>query len=113
MLNILVRWLILAVVIIFIAWLVPGISVDNFTTAMLACVVIGLINAFIRPVVEFVSLPVNFLTLGLFSFVINALLLMLAGYVTPGFQVDGFLSALLGSIVLSLLSPVVDNIGRK
>lgn len=113
MVNILVRWLILAVVIIFIAWLIPGISVDNFVTAMLACVVIGLINAFIRPILEFISMPVNFLTLGLFSFVVNALLLWLAGYVTPGFHVDGFLSALLGSIVLSLLTPVVDNIGKK
>jgi len=102
MMNMLVKWIVFSALIIFTAWIVPGISVNNFLSAMLVCLTIGFINIFVRPIVEFISLPINFLTLGLFSFVINALLLMLAGVITPGFEVDGFLSALLGSILLSI-----------
>lgn len=110
MIDKVLRWIVYSLVIIFIAWIVPGISVDNFLSAMLVCLVISLINVFIRPFVEFISLPVNFLTLGLFSFVINALLFMLAGLLTPGFAVDGFLSALIGSILLSLFTSAINKI---
>lgn len=102
--NILLKWIALSIIILFIAWIIPGISVDNFFSAMLVCIVIGLINAFVKPVLKFISLPINFLTLGLFSFVINALLLMFAGAITPGFEVEGFLSALFGSILLSIFT---------
>lgn len=107
---ILVRWICFALALIFTAWIIPGIEVNSFLSAMLACVIIALINAFIKPVIEFISLPINFLTVGLFSFVINALLLMLAAWLTPGLEVDGFLSALLGSIVLSLFSLGISKI---
>lgn len=110
MLNGFLRWVIYALLIVFTSWIVPGISVENFLSAMLVCLVIALINVFIRPIVEFISLPVTFLTLGLFSLVINALLLMLAGFLTPGFEVEGFLSALLGSVVLSLFAGIVSRI---
>ncbi len=110
MLNALLKWVIYAGILIFTAWLVPGISVENFISAMGVCLIIALINIFIKPLLEFISLPITFLTLGLFSFVINALLLMLAGYIAPGFEVEGFLSALLGSIVLSLCAGIVDRI---
>ena len=109
MISMILRWALYALIIVFIAWLVPGISVASFVSALLVCLIIGLINIFIRPLIEFISLPVNFLTLGLFSFVINAGLLWLAGYITPGFEVNGFLSALLGSIILSVLTTVVDS----
>lgn len=102
MIEALVRWVIYSLIIIFIAWIVPGITVENFLTAMFVCIVIALINTFIKPILQFVSLPITILTFGLFSFVINALMLMLAGWITPGFEVEGFLSALLGSIILSL-----------
>ena len=104
------KWIIFSVLIIFTAWIIPGISVSNFVAAMFACITIALINLFIKPLVEFISLPITFLTLGLFSLVINALLLMLAGAVTPGFEVSGFLSALFGSILLSLFSNLVEKI---
>ena len=110
MLNALLKWVLYSGILIFTAWLVPGISVENFISAMGVCLIIALINIFIKPLLEFISLPITFLTLGLFSFVINALLLMLAGYITPGFEVEGFLSALLGSIVLSLCAGIVDRI---
>ena len=110
MIKMFLRWLIFSCLIIFIAWIIPGITVSNFAGAMLACIIIALINIFIRPLVEFISLPINFLTLGIFSLVINALLFMLAGAITPGFEVKGFLSALFGSILLSLFSGLVEKI---
>ena len=110
MINMLLRWVVYSLLIMFTAWIVPGIGVESFLSAMLVCLVIALINIFIRPLVEFISLPVTFLTLGLFSLVINALLLMLAGAVTPGFVVSGFFSALIGSIVLSLFAWVINKI---
>lgn len=106
----LVRWICYALAIIFTAWVIPGISVENFLSALLACVVIALINAFVKPILEFISLPINFLTVGLFSLVINALLLMLAGWLTPGLEVDGFWSAFFGAIVLSVLSLGISKI---
>lgn len=110
MLNILLRWLLFSLLIIFIAWVVPGISVENFFSAMIACIIIAIINAFIKPIVKFISLPINFLTLGLFSLVINALLFMLAGAITPGLEVEGFLSALIGSILLAIISPIISKV---
>lgn len=106
----LVRWLLFALAIIFVAWLVPGIDVDNFQSAMLVTVIIALINIFIRPLIVFITLPINIITLGLFGLVINALLLMLAGYFAPGFSVAGFLSAFLGSIVLSFLGLIINMV---
>ncbi|HIU92869.1 MAG: phage holin family protein [Candidatus Gastranaerophilaceae bacterium] len=107
---ILVRWICFALALIFTAWVIPGIEVSSFLSAMFACVIIALINTFVKPVLQLVTLPINFLTVGLFSFVLNALLLMLAGWITPGLEVDGFLSALLGSIVLSIFSVGISKI---
>ncbi len=107
---ILVRWICYALALVFTAWLIPGIEVNSIWTALLACIIIALINTFIKPVLQFITLPINFLTVGLFSFVLNALLLMLAGWITPGLEVEGFLSALLGSIVLSLFSIGISKI---
>lgn len=105
-----VKWIVYALAIILTAWLIPGISVANFWSAMLACVVIAIINVFVKPVIKFISLPINILTVGLFSLVINALLLMLAGWITPGLHVDGFLSALLGSLILSVCGVIVSKL---
>ena len=77
---ILVRWICFALALIFTAWVIPGIEVTSFLSAMFACVIIALINTFVKPVLQLVTLPINFLTVGLFSFVLNALLLMLAGW---------------------------------
>ena len=107
---ILVRWICFALALIFTAWLIPGIEVSSIWAAMLACVIIALINAFVKPVIQIITLPINILTIGIFSLVINALLFMLAGWITPGIEVEGFLSALLGSIVFSLLSLGISKI---
>ena len=106
----LVRWFCYALALIFTAWIIPGNSVANIMTALLACVVIALINAFVKPILMLISLPINFLTVGLFTLVINALLLMLAGWLTPGLMVDGFWSAFFGAIILSILSMGISKI---
>ena len=104
------RWLLYTLALIFTSWVVPGIEVSSFLNAMFVVVIIALINTFIKPLLQIITLPINILTLGLFSLVINALLLMLAGYITPGFEVEGFLSALFGSIVLSLFALGISRI---
>ena len=106
----LIRWIFYTLAILFVAWLVPGIFVENFQSAMLVTVIMALINIFIRPLIVFITLPINILTLGLFGLVVNALLFMLAGYIAPGFYVDGFLAAFLGSVVLSFLGLIINMI---
>ena len=105
------RWVGFALVIMFIAWVVPGISVANFLTAMIAAAAIALINVFIKPVLVLVTLPINIVTLGLFTLIINALLFMFAGFIAPGFEIDNFLSAFIGALLLSILSIGLNSIG--
>ncbi len=102
-----------AIAVAVASYIVPGVVVASFATAILVAIVLGVINAVIRPVVTFLTLPVNLLTLGLFTFVINALMVMLASAVVSGFTVDGFLAALLFSIVVSLVSAIVDSLVNK
>ena len=106
----LLRWLLFTLAIMFVAWLVPGIGVENFQSALLVTVIMALINIFIRPLIVFITLPINILTLGIFTLVINALLFMLAGYIAPGFYADGFLAAFLGSVVLSFLGLIINMV---
>lgn len=111
--DVFLRWIAYSLAIMFIAWLIPGISVSSIWVALMVVVIMGLINIFLRPLLTFISLPINILTLGLFTFVLNALLFMLAGYITPGFFVDGFWSALFGSLILSVLSIPINKIEYK
>ncbi len=108
--NKIIKWIFSAIIISFIAWIIPGITISNFFSALIVVLVISLINTFLRPFVEFISMPINFLTLGLFGLIINALLFLLAGKIAPGFEVEGFWSALLGSLILSFFTPIIDNI---
>lgn len=104
MIALFLKWLGLALGIMFVGWVVPGITISNFVTALIAAVVIALINVFIKPALIFLTLPINILTLGLFILVINALLFMFVAYLVPGVQVNGFLSAFLGALLLSIIS---------
>lgn len=104
MLKLLLVWLINALCLLGVAHLVPGVHVVNFTAALVAAAVLGLINTFIRPVLSLLTLPVTILTLGLFSFVLNALMFGLAAYFLSGFTVSGFWPALFGALVFGLLS---------
>lgn len=98
------KWIALALAIMFTAWVIPGISISSFTTALIAAVVIALVNLVIKPILVFLTLPINVLTLGIFILVINALLFMFVAYLVPGVEIDGFWSAFLGAILLSILS---------
>ena len=98
------KWFALALGIMFVGWVIPGITISNFITALIASIVIALVNLVIKPVLVFLTLPINILTLGLFILVINALLFMFVAYLVPGVDVDGFWSAFLGALLLSILS---------
>lgn len=86
------------------AQIVPGVELPNFLTAILAALVLGIINTIIRPVITILTLPINIITLGLFSLVVNALLILLAAALVPGFEINGFFYALLFAIVLSMVN---------
>lgn len=110
MLFLLFRWVLFAGALLFVAWAVPGISLAGFGAALWAAIVIGLVNVFIKPVLILLTLPINLLTLGLFTFIINALLFWLVSKLVPGFIVTDFLAALLGSILLSILSLIINRL---
>src|SRR5829696_7680581 len=99
--RILLVWLINALALIAVAYLLPSISVSSFTAALIAALVLGLVNAIVRPVLVLLTLPVTVITLGLFIFVINGLLFWFVGSILEGFHVQGFWSALIGSILFS------------
>jgi putative membrane protein len=103
-LTLLARWIVNAAALLLVAYLYPGVHLAGFGSALVAALVLGLVNAVIRPVLVILTLPVTVLTLGLFLFVINALLFWLAATIVSGFGVNGFGSALLGSILYSLIT---------
>ena len=102
--GIFLRWLILTVAIIATSYLSGGIHVSGFFSAFFAAAILGILNAFFRPLLLLLTLPLNILTLGLFTFVINAIMLMMASGVIPGFEVNGFWSAVFGSLLISIIS---------
>ena len=106
--KILVRWLLLAAALLLVAHLYPGVSVASFSTAMIAAFVLGLLNTLVRPLLVVLTFPVTLITLGLFLFVINALMFWAAAEVLNGFNVAGFGAALIGSIIYSLCGMVID-----
>ena len=106
--KIIVRWLLLAAALLLVAHLYPGVVVSNFGSAMLAAFVLGLLNTLLRPILVLLTLPVTLLTLGLFLFVINALMFYFAASLLDGFHVDGFVGALIGSLLYSLCGMVID-----
>jgi putative membrane protein len=107
--HFLLTWLATAVALLITANIVPGFFVQNFVAALVAVLIIGLVNAFIRPILSILAFPITLITFGLFTFVVNALTLWLASNLTPGygFAIQGFLPALIGSIVLTIVSSVI------
>lgn len=104
------KWLLNGLAIVITAYLLPGVRLSGFGAALIAALVLGLINAFLKPVLLLLTLPLNILTLGLLTFVINALLIMLTSAIVSGFSVDGFWWALLFSLVLSIVSYLLNVI---
>ncbi len=105
--SLVINWVLSGIAIAITAYLLPGIHLAGFKAALLAALVLGLINAFIKPVLLLLTLPLTVLTLGLFSLVLNALLIMLTAKFVPGFQVQGFLWAVAFSVVLTLVNWVL------
>ncbi|MCU0763179.1 MAG: phage holin family protein [Hydrogenophaga sp.] len=106
--RLIVKWLLAACALLLVAYIYPGVQLQGFGAALIAAAVIGLFNVLLRPVLVVLTLPVTIVTLGLFLFVINALLFWAASGVLQGFTVDGFWAALLGSLIYSVLMLVVD-----
>lgn len=110
--KLILTWLLAACALLLVAYLYPGVQVQSFGSALIAAFVIGLFNMVLRPLLVILTLPVTIVTLGLFLFVINALLFWAAASVLDGFQVSGFWAALLGSVIYSAIMLVV-NVALK
>lgn len=108
MIKALVRWPLLAAALLLVAHLLPGVTVASFASAMLAALVLGLLNALLRPLLLLLTLPVTVLTLGLFLFVVNALMFWAAAGLLQGLEVAGFGAAFLGSLIYSACALVID-----
>ena len=107
--GIIIRWLTLTFAIIVTAYLVGGIEVSGFWSALFAAGILGILNAFFRPIILILTLPINILTMGLFTFVINAVLLKMASGVISGFNVEGFWPAVFGSLLISVVSWLING----
>lgn len=110
--TILINWILSAIVILVASQILPGVHVTGFVAALTVALVLGIINAIIKPVIVILTLPINILTLGLFTLVINAALVMLTSAIVPGFRVDGFLWALIFSILLSVINMVLHTVAQ-
>ena len=108
--GIAVRWFFLTVAITISSYLIKGIEVDGFFSAVMAAAILGVLNVIFRPILLILTLPLNILTFGLFTFVINALLLMMASGVIGGFHVSGFWAAVFGSLIISIINWILSSL---
>ncbi len=99
----LLNWLISASALLLTAYLIPGIRVRNFGSALIAALVIGLLNVFVRPIIAFFALPITIITLGLFTFVINGIILKICAYLLKDMEVDSWFAAIVGAVVMAVL----------
>ena len=109
MFSFIIRWIALALTLLFVAWILPGIALDGFFPALWATMILGIVNIFIKPVLLLLTIPINILTLGLFTLIINALLFWFVGSIVNGFEVSGFFAALLGSLLYSIISTFING----
>ncbi len=107
--GILIRWVILTASIIIASYLLEGIHISGFFSAFFAAAALGILNALFRPILLILTLPINVLTLGLFTFIINALMLKMASGIIPGFEVYGFWTAVIGSLIISVISWLLNS----
>lgn len=107
--KLLLKWLLSAAALLFVAYIYSsGVEVKSFPSALIAALVIGLLNTVVRPILVLLTLPVTIVTLGLFLFVINALMFWFAGSILSGFHVTGFVAALIGSLIYSVLGMLIE-----
>ena len=111
--GILINVIISGLAVLVSAYVIPGVKVDGFFTAIVVAIVLALVNAFIEPIVLFLTLPINILTLGLFTIVVEALMVMIVAAIVPGFLISGWISAILFAIVLSLVNSILFGMAGK
>ena len=109
----LIALLLNALALIITSKIVPGIYIESFAKAILAAIVMGVINTMIKPILSLLTAPINIITLGLFTFVVNAVLFYLAALIVPGFGIDGAWSAILGAIVLSVTATILSTLIKE
>jgi putative membrane protein len=107
--KLIAKWLLSAAALLFVAYVYSGVQVTSFTAALIAAFVIGLLNTVVRPLLVLLTLPVTLLTMGLFLFVINALMFWAAAGLLDGLQVRGFVAALVGSLIYSVIGMLIDS----
>lgn len=110
--HFLLRLLINGIVFYCLPYFIQGIHVNNFVAALIAALIFGIVNAIVRPLVLLLTLPLTILTLGIFVIIVNALMFWLVAYIAPGVRVDGFIPALLGAIVMMIVSLITNHIFR-
>ncbi len=109
----LIKWLILTLSVLLAAYLLEGIKVSGFFSALMAAAMLGFLNVFFRPILLVLTLPVNLLSLGLFTFLINALILKMASGIIPGFEVQGFWTAVFGALLISIANGLLNALLSK
>lgn len=97
-----------AIALLVTTYFVPGVTINDYTTLFLAAISIGIVNAIIKPVLKLISLPITLVTFGVFALVVNAVCFLIAAYFVPGFEVDGFLTAIVGALVMSIASMTIN-----
>ena len=113
MLNILIGWLVSGMAVFVVHYLLPGVTTANFVTALVVAVVLGIVNATVKPLLFILTLPVTVMTLGLFALVVNAAAVLLVDTLVPGFKVDSLLWAIAFSVVLSLVNGFLNKLPSK
>lgn len=111
--QIIIALLVNTIAVIASGYILPGIEISNFLSAVLVAIVLGVLNTFLKPILLLLTLPINIITLGLFTLVINACIVLIAGRIVSGFFVENFWWALLFSIVLSLVSGFLNTLAKK
>ena len=109
----LIRLLVTALAAYFASWILPGVTLDSAATAIIVALVLAILNAIIKPILVILTIPITIVTLGLFLLVINIIIVQLADYLIDGFQVDGWLAALLFSLIVSVVSAILHAIAGK
>jgi putative membrane protein len=113
MAHLLLRWLINTIALFLLVQFIPGFHAGTWTTLAIAALVLGLLNAIVKPILFVLTFPLTLLTLGLFLIILNGIILELTAWLVPGFRIDNFISACIGAIVLGLISLATNRIGRE
>jgi Predicted membrane protein len=111
--SLLLRWIVNTLALFIVATVVPGFKYDSIVTLFIAALVLGLLNAIVRPILFWLTLPLTIITLGIFLIVLNAIMLELTDVLVPGFSISSFVAAIIGAIILGLLSLITSRIGKE